>query len=97
MIPDTRCWISDVQFPLTFNESQRCFVIHSSLAAKPPPHHSGIVNVHRKFSRANPVLHVGADNLSMHRALLISAFLSRRLTALGSELPAPLTRLRLRA
>src|SRR5213080_1452378 len=62
-----------------------------------PQLNRGIVIVDRKFSRANPVLHVGADNLTMHRALLISAFLSRRLTALGSELPAPLTRLRLRA
>src|SRR5439155_26589640 len=77
-----------------------CFYI-TFLSLEPlnslPYLNSGIVIVDRKFSRANPVLHVGADNLTMHRALLISAFLSRRLTALGSELPAPLTRLRLRA
>src|SRR6266568_8406382 len=40
-----------------------------------PQLNRGIVIVDRKFSRANRVLHVGANNLSMHRALLISAFL----------------------
>jgi hypothetical protein len=47
----------------------------------------GIVIVDRKFSRANRVLHVGANSHTMHRAFLISAFLSCR--APSSELPPP--------
>src|SRR6266446_1594225 len=60
-----------------------------------PQLNRSIVIVDRKFSRVNRVLHVGANNLIMHRAFLISAFLSCRLIALGSEVPPPLTRLRL--
>jgi hypothetical protein len=41
-----------------------------------PQLNRGIVIVDRKFSRVNSFLHVGANKLSMHRALLISAFLS---------------------
>src|SRR6185369_2272116 len=44
-----------------------------------PQLNRGIVIVDRKFSRVNRVLHVGATNLIMHRAFLISAFLSCRI------------------
>jgi hypothetical protein len=38
-----------------------------------------VVIVDRKFSRPNRVLHAGANNLSMHQALLISVFFPRRI------------------
>src|SRR5207253_6467013 len=44
-----------------------------------PQLNRSIVIVDRKFSRVNRVLHVGASNVIMHRAFLISAFLSCRI------------------
>src|SRR2546423_7246476 len=43
-----------------------------------PQLNRGIVIVDRKFSRANCVLHEGANNLSMHCPLLILALLITR-------------------
>ena len=44
-----------------------------------PQLNRSIVIIDREFPRVNRVLHVGANNLIMHRAFLISAFLSCRI------------------